>query len=113
MGRACSTKPRRTWPCRCVAQVALARRGTLAAGPRVPAKFYAESYWKAALFLAVEVAAIGVSPCTNDKKGNDQTSFYQDFANGHWSVVKYAQYAQTLAPSGKTYTTGELPAPKG
>lgn len=63
---------------------------------------YAESYWKAALFVAVEVTAWSIA-LSNDKKGNDQTSFYQNFANGHWSVVKYAQYAQGLAPSGKTY----------
>jgi hypothetical protein len=63
---------------------------------------YAESYWKAALFVAVEVTAWSIA-LSNDKKGNDQTSFYQNFANGHWSVVKYAEYAQGLAPSGKTY----------
>lgn len=63
---------------------------------------YAESYWKAALFVAVEVTAWSIA-LSNDKKGNDQTSFYQNFANGHWSVVKYAQYAQGLAPSGRTY----------
>lgn len=65
-------------------------------------EFYAESYWKAALFVAIDVVAITVA-LQNDKKGNDQTSFYQSFANGHWSVVKYAEYAQTLAPTGKTY----------
>lgn len=65
-------------------------------------EFYAESYWKAAIFVAIDVAAIAIA-LTNDGKGNDKTWFYQSFANGHWSVVKYAEYAQTLAPSGKTY----------
>jgi hypothetical protein len=64
-------------------------------------EFYAESYWKAALFLAIDVTAIAIA-LNNDTKGRDQTAFYQDYANGHWSVVKYAEYAQTLMP-GKTY----------
>jgi hypothetical protein len=65
-------------------------------------EFYAESYWKAAIFVAIDVVAIAIAVRANEK-GNDQTSFYQYFANGHWSVVKYAEYAQTLAPTGKTY----------
>ena len=65
-------------------------------------EFYAESYWKAAIFLAIDVAALSLA-YSFDRKGDNQTSFYQDFANGHWSVVKYAQYAQGLAPAGKTY----------
>lgn len=65
-------------------------------------EFYAESYWKAALFLAIDVAAITIA-LSNDRKGNDQTAFYRSYADGHWSVVKYAEYAQTLAPTGRTY----------
>jgi hypothetical protein len=65
-------------------------------------EFYAESYWKAALFLAIDVAAITIA-LSNDKKGNDQTSFYRNYADGHWSVVKYAEYAQTLTKPGTTY----------
>jgi hypothetical protein len=81
------------------------KSGWLAAGLSllVPGagEFYAESYWKAALFLAIDVTAIAIA-VSNDAKGNDQTEFYQGFANGHWSVVKYAEYAQTLVP-GKAY----------
>ncbi len=65
-------------------------------------EFYAESYWKAAIFVAIDVAAIAIA-LTNNGKGNDKTWFYQSYANGHWSVVKYAEYAQTLAPTGRTY----------
>ena len=82
------------------------KSGWLAAGLSllVPGagEFYAESYWKAAIFLAIDVAAITIA-LNNDKKGNDQTSFYRNYADGHWSAVKYAEYAQTLAPTGRTY----------
>jgi hypothetical protein len=58
-------------------------------------EFYAGSYWKAALFFAVEVAALAVA-YSYDRRGDQQTDRYQDFANRHWSVVKYAKYAETL-----------------
>lgn len=81
------------------------KSGWLAAGLSllVPGagEVYAESYWKAALFVAIDVTAIAIA-VSNNKKGNDQTAFFQDYANGHWSVVRYAEYAQTLVP-GKTY----------
>ncbi len=66
-------------------------------------EFYAESYWKAALFFAVEVAVLAVA-YSYDRRGNTQTDSYREFANRNWSVVKYAQYAQTLAPPENTYT---------
>jgi hypothetical protein len=66
-------------------------------------EFYAESYWKSAAFFAVE-AAVWIFAYTYDKKGDRQTDFFQDYANAHWSVVRYAQYAQDhLAPAGTTY----------
>ncbi len=64
-------------------------------------EFYAESYWKAALFFAVELTALGIA-YSNDRRGDQQTDRYKDFANQHWSVVRYAKYAETLSP-GKTY----------
>ncbi len=54
-------------------------------------EFYAESYWKSAVFLAVEVGA-WVLAYHFDKKGDRQTDFFQGFANQHWSVVQYAEY---------------------
>jgi hypothetical protein len=65
-------------------------------------QIYTGSYWEAALFLAVDVAALFVA-YKYDEKGDRQTDYFQDFANGHWSVVKYAQYAQTLTAPGKVY----------
>ncbi len=55
-------------------------------------EFYAENYWKAALFLAIDVAAWGLA-YSFDKKGDNQTEFFQGYANQHYSVVKYAQFS--------------------
>ena len=54
-------------------------------------EFYSESYIKSAVFVAIEAAAITVG-LIYDKKGNDQTNFFQDFANQNWSVLRYAQW---------------------
>lgn len=54
-------------------------------------EFYSESYIKSAVFLAVEAAAIVVG-LSYDKKGDDQTSFFQNYANQHWSVTRYAKW---------------------
>ncbi len=56
-------------------------------------QFYAESYWKAALFFAIEVAAV-TAAVVYDRKGDEQTERYQAFANQHWNVVRYAQWTE-------------------
>jgi hypothetical protein len=65
-------------------------------------EFYAESYLKSAVFLAAE-AALWVLAYSYDRKADRQTDFFQNYANAHWSVVSYAKYALTLAPSGGNY----------
>ncbi|MCK9426224.1 MAG: hypothetical protein M0Q21_09315 [Ignavibacteriaceae bacterium] len=52
---------------------------------------YAESYWKAVIFAAVEVSAIVVAVSYN-KKGDNQTSTFQQYADGHWSIKRYAEW---------------------
>ena len=54
-------------------------------------EYYSESYLKSAIFLVIEAAAI-TTAIIFDRKGNDQTSYFQDFANGHWNVVQYAKW---------------------
>jgi len=54
-------------------------------------EFYSESYIKSAIFVALEAAAITVG-LIYDKKGNDQTNFFQDFANQNWSALRYAEW---------------------
>jgi hypothetical protein len=69
-------------------------------------EFYAESYWKSAAFLAVEVG-VWVVAYIYDRKGDKQTDYFQGFANEHWSVVRYATFAQAV--SGKTYANLFIP----
>ncbi len=52
---------------------------------------YAESYWKAAVFAAVEVSAIVVATSYNNK-GDNQTNYFQNYADGHWSIKRYAEW---------------------
>ncbi len=54
-------------------------------------EFYAESYWKAAAFFAVGVAAWTVA-YTQNQKGDDQTASYEAYAREHWDVSQYAQW---------------------
>lgn len=61
-------------------------------------EFYSESYLKSAAFIAVEVAAITLG-VIYDKKGDDQTVLFQNYANGEdgWSVYRYANWTLTNA----------------
>lgn len=52
---------------------------------------YTENYLKAAAFVAVEVGAIAFA-VTYNKKGDDQTSTFQQYADGHWSIKRYAEW---------------------
>lgn len=54
-------------------------------------QFYSESYLKSALFVAVEAAAVTVG-LIYDKKGDDQTVKFQNFADEHWDVARYARW---------------------
>ncbi|RPH36291.1 hypothetical protein EHM92_04755 [bacterium] len=75
-------------------------------------EFYAESYWKSALFLAVEVAAWALA-YTYDKKGDRQTDSFQEYANGHWSVYQYARYTEShMSPARGPYNW-EIPGTEG
>ncbi len=59
-------------------------------------EFYSESYLKSAIFIAVEAAAIAVG-LAYDKKGDDQTTFFQGYADQHWSAVRYAKWVSNPA----------------
>lgn len=59
-------------------------------------EFYSESYIKSAVFLAAEAAAITVG-LVYDKKGNDQTTFFQNYADQHWSAARYAKWVSNPA----------------
>lgn len=59
-------------------------------------EFYSESYLKSAVFLALEVTAITIG-LIYDKKGDDQTTFFENYADEHWSVQRYAKWTITNA----------------
>lgn len=56
-------------------------------------EFYSESYLKAAIFFAVEVAAVSGAIIYN-QKGDDKTSEFEDYADQHWNVQQYAQWTK-------------------
>ncbi|MBI3788772.1 MAG: hypothetical protein HY276_11025 [Ignavibacteriales bacterium] len=59
-------------------------------------EFYTQSYWRAGGFLAAEVA-LWVVYAAYTSKGNDQTDLFQNYADDHWSVVRYAEWIQQYA----------------
>jgi hypothetical protein len=54
-------------------------------------EFYLGSYLKSAIFLAIEATAITVG-LIYDKKGDDQTVVFENFANQNWDVKRYAKW---------------------
>lgn len=54
-------------------------------------EFYAKSYLKAGIFVAVE-ATLWILYANFQKKGNDQTESFENFANQNWDVYKYGRW---------------------
>jgi hypothetical protein len=54
-------------------------------------EIYAENYWKAGIFIALEAAVI-TTAIIYDKKGDKQTDSFQKYADENWSVKKYADW---------------------
>ena len=57
-------------------------------------EFYAESYWKAGIFVALEATAITVAVIYNNK-GDVATDEFKAFANENWSARRYAEWLNT------------------
>ncbi len=55
-------------------------------------EFYTQSYWKSAGFFAAEIALWALA-YYYDHRGDKQTDYFQDYANAHWSVLRYVQQA--------------------
>lgn len=56
------------------------------------------SYTRAAIYFTVEIVAIATAIVYN-KKGDDQTSTFQNYADAHWSAVRYAKWINTYGVS--------------
>jgi hypothetical protein len=65
--------------------------GTLSAIIPGAGEIYTGDYLKAVLFLAVEGVTLYLNYHYN-KKGDDQTIFFQNYADQYWSVVRYAEW---------------------
>lgn len=72
--------------------------GTLSALIPGAGEVYTGNYLKAALFLAIEGVTIYLNHLYT-KKGNDQTVYFQNYADEYWSVVRYAQWLNQWASS--------------
>jgi hypothetical protein len=73
---------------------------------------YTERYWQGLAFFGAEVG-LWVVYATYQSRGDRQTTDFQNFADAHYSVVRYAdwitQYASTLAPNVNINTSGMVP----
>jgi hypothetical protein len=65
-------------------------------------EYYSHSYLKSGAFFAAEVVS-WILYSSYDRRGDRATGEFQTYADGGWSVVKYATFAQTLTPAGETY----------
>lgn len=54
-------------------------------------EFYSKSYIKSGIFFAVEIAAFLLQKNFNNK-GDDQTTFFENYADKHYSADQYAQW---------------------
>ena len=54
-------------------------------------EFYAQDYLKAGIFFVVEAAAV-TTAVIYTHKGDTQTGFFQQYANEHWSAIRYAEW---------------------
>jgi hypothetical protein len=75
-------------------------------------EFYTKSYWRAGAFVIAE-AGLWVVYAVYTSKGDKQTTMFQDYADEHWSVVRYAQWIQDnasrLNPDVKAFTDWLIP----
>jgi len=54
-------------------------------------QIYTENYLKAGIFAGLEVGAVILAVIYNNK-GDDQTEFFENYANQNWSVERYARW---------------------
>lgn len=65
--------------------------GIMSFGVPGAGQIYSENYLKAGIFAAVEAGAI-VLAVIYDNKGDDQTKFFENYANNNWSAERYARW---------------------
>ena len=79
-------------------------------------EYYTKSYWRAGGFVLAE-AGLWVFYAANYSKGNKQTDLFQNYADDHWSAVRYAQWIQDnltqLNPDVTSFTGYLIPNTDG
>ena len=70
-------------------------------------QYYAKSYVKAAVFLAIEVTAWAVY-FSNTKKGDTRDSEFKQFAGENWSEYRYWSYVNWVATNNPEYENLDL-----
>jgi hypothetical protein len=71
-------------------------------------QFYAKSYVKAAVFLAIEVTAWAVY-FSNTKKGDKRDSEFKQFAGENWSEYRYWSYVNWVGLNNEIYSELVVP----
>ncbi len=83
--------------------------GALSAVVPGAGEIYSGSYLKGAIFLGIEVGS-WITAYVYDKKGDDQTTLFQNYANEHWSPIRYGiwtyDHAEMLSANSVTPDDG-------
>jgi hypothetical protein len=61
-------------------------------------QLYTNNYWQSAAFFGAEVL-MWVLYAVNEKKGDNQTNLYNNYANKNWSAIRYAYWIRDNYPT--------------
>lgn len=61
-------------------------------------QLYTNNYWQSAAFFGAEVL-MWVLYAVNEKKGDNQTNLYNNYANKNWSAIRYAYWIRDNYPA--------------
>lgn len=71
-------------------------------------QFYAKSYIKTAVFLAIEVSALAVN-ISNTQKGDDKDLEFRQYADSNWDEYRYWSYVNWVGLDKGIYTDLVVP----
>ena len=64
-------------------------------------QFYSKNYLKGGIWLGIE-AGLWVLNIVFNKKGDNQTTTYENYANGNWDIKRYASWLKTQGFPGSS-----------
>ena len=65
--------------------------GLLSAGVPGAGQFYTKNYWQSAAFFGAEVL-LWITYAIYEDRGDQRTRIFEEYADEHWSVVRYAYW---------------------